>query len=104
MIEPTLQKEINQVMSSARERRLEFVTVEHLLLALLNTSMLLFSLIDEISILKISGVNYFNTLTLILQQLQMTLILTLFQQLVSREFFKEASIKHNHLKRLQLLP
>jgi len=38
MIEPTLQKEINQVMSSARERRLEFVTVEHLLLALLNTS------------------------------------------------------------------
>jgi len=38
MIEPTLQKEINQVMSSARESRLEFVTVEHLLLALLNTS------------------------------------------------------------------
>jgi len=38
MIEPTLQKEINQIMSSARERRLEFVTVEHLLLALLNTS------------------------------------------------------------------
>jgi len=38
MIEPTLQKEINQVMSSARDRRLEFVTVEHLLLALLNTS------------------------------------------------------------------
>jgi len=38
MIEPTLQKEINQVMSSARERRLEFITVEHLLLALLNTS------------------------------------------------------------------
>jgi len=38
MIEPNLQKEINQVMSSARDRRLEFVTVEHLLLALLNTS------------------------------------------------------------------
>jgi len=38
MIEPTLQKEINQVMSSAREKRLEFVTVEHLLLALLNIS------------------------------------------------------------------
>jgi len=37
MIEPVLQKEINQVMASARERRLEFVTVEHLLLALLNT-------------------------------------------------------------------
>jgi len=36
MIEPNLQKEINQVMSSARERRFEFVTVEHLLLALLN--------------------------------------------------------------------
>ena len=37
MIEPVLQKEINQVMASARERKLEFVTVEHLLLALLNT-------------------------------------------------------------------
>jgi len=37
MIEPVLQKEINQVMASARDRRLEFVTVEHLLLALLNT-------------------------------------------------------------------
>jgi len=37
MIEPVLQKEINQVMASARERRLEFVTVEHLLMALLNT-------------------------------------------------------------------
>jgi len=38
MIEPSLQKEINLVMSSARERRLEFVTVEHLLLALLKIS------------------------------------------------------------------
>ena len=38
MIEPILQKEINQIMASAREKRLEFVTVEHLLLALLNTS------------------------------------------------------------------
>jgi len=37
MIEPTLQKEINQVMASARDKRLEFVTVEHLLLALINT-------------------------------------------------------------------
>ena len=37
MIEQNLQKEINQVMASARDSRLEFVTVEHLLLALLNT-------------------------------------------------------------------
>jgi len=37
MIEPVLQKEINQIMASARDRRLEFVTVEHLLLALINT-------------------------------------------------------------------
>jgi len=37
MIEPVLQKEINQVMASARDMRLEFVTVEHLLLALINT-------------------------------------------------------------------
>ena len=31
-----LQQEINMVMTEARNRRLEFVTVEHLLLALLN--------------------------------------------------------------------
>jgi len=37
MIEHTLQKEINQIMASARERRMEFVTVEHLLLAIINT-------------------------------------------------------------------
>ena len=37
MIEQILQKEINQIMASARESRLEFVTVEHLLLALINT-------------------------------------------------------------------
>ena len=36
MIEQELQQEINLVMTEARNRRLEFVTVEHLLLALLN--------------------------------------------------------------------
>ena len=36
MIEQGLQHEINMVMTEARNRRLEFVTVEHLLLALLN--------------------------------------------------------------------
>ena len=34
MIEQGLQQEINMVMTEARNRRLEFVTVEHLLLAL----------------------------------------------------------------------
>ncbi|HIM53940.1 MAG TPA: ATP-dependent Clp protease ATP-binding subunit ClpA, partial [Gammaproteobacteria bacterium] len=36
MIEVGLQQEINYVMTQARNNRLEFVTVEHLLLALLN--------------------------------------------------------------------
>lgn len=36
MIETGLQQEINFVMTQARNNRLEFVTVEHLLLALLN--------------------------------------------------------------------
>ena len=36
MIEPGLQQEINSVMTEARNSRLEFVTVEHLLMALLN--------------------------------------------------------------------
>lgn len=37
MIDPELQKEINATMSDARESSLEFITVEHLLLALSNT-------------------------------------------------------------------
>jgi ATP-dependent Clp protease ATP-binding subunit ClpA len=36
MIEQGLRQEINLVMTEAKNRRLEFVTVEHLLLALLN--------------------------------------------------------------------
>lgn len=36
MIETGLQQQINFVMTEARKKRLEFVTVEHLLLALLN--------------------------------------------------------------------
>lgn len=36
MIESGLQQEINFIMTQARNNRLEFVTVEHLLLALLN--------------------------------------------------------------------
>ncbi len=36
MIEAGLQQEINHIMSQARNNRLEFVTVEHLLIALLN--------------------------------------------------------------------
>jgi ATP-dependent Clp protease ATP-binding subunit ClpA len=36
MIEGVLQKQINNIMEQARQSRLEFVTVEHLLLALLN--------------------------------------------------------------------
>lgn len=36
MIEAGLQQEINHIMSQARSNRLEFVTVEHLLIALLN--------------------------------------------------------------------
>ena len=50
MIEQGLQQEINMVMTEARNRRLEFVTVEHLLLALLNMD-------DVISFLRGKRVN-----------------------------------------------
>jgi ATP-dependent Clp protease ATP-binding subunit ClpA len=36
MIEVNLQQEINSIMTQARNERLEFVTVEHLLIALLS--------------------------------------------------------------------
>ena len=50
MIEPGLQQEINLVMTEARNSRLEFVTVEHLLLALLNME-------DVVSFLRDKRVN-----------------------------------------------
>ena len=50
MIEPGLQQEINFVMTEARNSRLEFVTVEHLLLALLNME-------DVVSFLRGKRVN-----------------------------------------------
>ena len=50
MIEPGLQQEINLVMTEARNSRLEFVTVEHLLLALL-------SMEDVVSFLRGKRVN-----------------------------------------------
>ena len=50
MIEPGLQQEINLVMTEARNSRLEFVTVEHLLLALLNME-------DVVSFLRGKRVN-----------------------------------------------
>ena len=50
MIEQGLQQEINMVMTEARNRRLEFVTVEHLLLALLNMD-------EVISFLRAKRVN-----------------------------------------------
>ena len=36
MLNIELQKEINQIMQTAKLQKLEFVTVEHLLLSLLN--------------------------------------------------------------------
>jgi len=63
MIEPKLQKEINQVMSSARDKRLEFVTVEHLLLALLNIS-------DVIVFLNRRNINIENLRSELLQYIE----------------------------------
>ena len=50
MIEQGLQQEINLVMTEARNRRLEFVTVEHLLLALLNMD-------EVVSFLRVKRIN-----------------------------------------------
>ena len=102
MIEPVLQKEINQVMASARERRLEFVTVEHLLLALLNTPDVVVFFNRRNINMETSEVSCSSILIVIHQPLQTIQTLTLSLQLGFREFYKEAFIKHNLLKKRQL--
>jgi len=103
MIEPILQKEINQIMASAREKRLEFVTVEHLLLALLNTS-------DIIVFFNRKNINIENLRSELFQYIDSNTPtiadnadIDIVPTVVFRGFSKEVCTKPNLLKRLRLL-
>ena len=104
MIEPGLQQEINLVMTEARNSRLEFVTVEHLLLALLNME-------DVVSFLRGKRVNVDDLRTELEQYIvsHTPLIsedaeIDIVQRLVFSAYYSVASIKHNLRKEIQSMP
>lgn len=108
MIETGLQQEINYVMTKARNNRLEFVTVEHLLIALFN--------IDEvISFLRNKRINldelrgeleqYIDSHTpLISQQSEVDIVPTVgFQRVLQRSVYQAQSAQRNTVYAMNIL-
>jgi ATP-dependent Clp protease ATP-binding subunit ClpA len=108
MIETGLQQEINYVMTQARNNRLEFVTVEHLLLALLN--------IDEVvTFLRTKRVNvdelrgelkeYIDSHTpLIPQESEVEIVPTVgFQRVLQRSVYQAQSAQKNTVYAMNVL-
>ncbi|VVM19542.1 ATP-dependent Clp protease ATP-binding subunit ClpA [uncultured Gammaproteobacteria bacterium] len=108
MIETGLQQEINHIMSQARNNRLEFVTVEHLLIALLN--------IDEVvSFLRHKRVNikevyaeleeYIDSHTpLIPEDSELDIVPTVgFQRVLQRSVYQAQSAQKNTVYAMNVL-
>ncbi|BAS68271.1 ATP-dependent Clp protease ATP-binding subunit ClpA [Bathymodiolus septemdierum thioautotrophic gill symbiont] len=108
MIEAGLQQEINYIMTKARNNRLEFVTVEHLLIALFN--------IDEVvSFLRNKQVNleefradledYIDSNTpLIPQQSEIDIVPTVgFQRVLQRSVYQAQSAQKNTVYAMNIL-
>jgi len=108
MIEAGLQQEINYVMTQARNNRLEFVTVEHLLLALLN--------IDEVvTFLRTKRANvdelrgeleeYIDSHTpLIPQESEVDIVPTVgFQRVLQRSVYQAQSAQKNTVYAMNVL-
>ena len=108
MIETGLQQEINHIMSQARNNRLEFVTVEHLLIALFN--------IDEVvSFLRNKRVNikevyaeleeYIDSHTpLIPQDSEIDIVPTVgFQRVLQRSVYQAQSAQKNTVYAMNVL-
>ena len=100
MIESGLQQEINFVMTEARNRRLEFVTVEHLLLALLNIDEIATFLLSKrvnIDEMRIELEEYIDTHTpIISQDSEIDIVPTVgFQRVLQRSVYQAQSAQKN---------
>jgi ATP-dependent Clp protease ATP-binding subunit ClpA len=107
MIEPGLQQEINLVMTEARNSRLEFVTVEHLLLALL-------SMEDVVSFLRGKRVNVDELRTeleqyivshtpLISEDAEIDIVPTVgFQRVLQRSVYQAQSAQRNSVNAMNV--
>jgi len=107
MIEQGLQQEINLVMTEARNRRLEFVTVEHLLLALLNMDEVLIFLrgkrinIDEI---RAELEQYIDSHTpIISEDAEIDIVPTVgFQRVLQRSVYQAQSTQKNSVNAMNV--
>jgi len=107
MIEQGLQQEINLVMTEARNRRLEFVTVEHLLLALLNMDEVLTFLrgkrinIDE---LRAELEQYIDSHTpIISEDAEIDIVPTVgFQRVLQRSVYQAQSAQKNSVNAMNV--
>jgi len=107
MIEQGLQQEINLVMTEARNRRLEFVTVEHLLLALLNMDEVLTFLrgkrinIDEI---RAELEQYIDSHTpIISEDAEIDIVPTVgFQRVLQRSVYQAQSAQKNSVNAMNV--
>jgi len=107
MIEQGLQQEINLVMTEARNRRLEFVTVEHLLIALLNMDDVVGFLrnkrvnIDE---LRVELEQYIDTHTpIISEDAEIDIVPTVgFQRVLQRSVYQAQSAQKNSVNAMNV--
>ena len=107
MIEQGLQQEINLVMTEARNRRLEFVTVEHLLIALLNMDDVVSFLrakrviIDE---LRVELEQYIDTHTpIISEDAEIDIVPTVgFQRVLQRSVYQAQSAQKNSVNAMNV--
>ena len=108
MIESGLQQEINFVMTEARNRRLEFVTVEHLLLALLNIDEVVTFLLSKrvnLDEMKVELEEYIDTHTpIISQDSEIDIVPTVgFQRVLQRSVYQAQSAQKNTVYAMNVL-
>jgi ATP-dependent Clp protease ATP-binding subunit ClpA len=107
MIEQGLQQEINMVMTEARNRRLEFVTVEHLLLALLNMDEVVTFLRDKrvnIDELRAELEQYIDSHTpIISEDAEIDIVPTVgFQRVLQRSVYQAQSAQKNSVNAMNV--
>jgi len=107
MIEQGLQQEINLVMTEARNRRLEFVTVEHLLIALLNMDEVVTFLRDKrinIDEMRAELEQYIDSHTpIISEDAEIDIVPTVgFQRVLQRSVYQAQSAQKNSVNAMNV--
>jgi len=107
MIEQGLQQEINLVMTEARNRRLEFVTVEHLLIALLNMDEVVTFLRDKrinIDEMRAELEQYIDSHTpIISEDAEIDIVPTVgFQRVLQRSVYQAQSVQKNSVNAMNV--